>query len=206
MTITLTAAEQAVLVAVFEQIDISRIDKEKLQVGLSSPTKNAAGKRLTRVREKLNTWARAGVASSTTFTAAEQCVLVAIFGQVNFGKIDKAKLQTDLGLPSKNAAGKRVARLREKINNRGEAGAPSLHKTTSASSAKKSPQSTKNGKQGSTSSVNKNDAVLSDGDDKDRTGFLSTGKDKFGNFGWEDAVGDTKQNVGRMGSRSQGSQ
>ena len=143
MTLTLTAAEQAVLIAIFEQIDLSKIDKEKLQADLGSPTKNATSKRVTRLREKLNSWARAGVASATMFTAAEQSVLIGIFGQVDFGQVDKSKLQVDLGLPSKNAAGKRVSRLREKLSSRAESGSSSSHNATPASLGKKKPQSNK---------------------------------------------------------------
>jgi len=179
MTVTLTAAEQAVLTAVFEQIDLTRIDREKLRTELGSPTKNATSKRINRLREKLNAWAEAGIPSATTFTAAENSVLLAIFGQVDFAKVDKAKLQGDLGLPTKNAAGKRIARLREKFNSPAGAGTSNTRTATSASSAKKTPQSNMKDEQGSKSSTRGGKLGIGEADYEEPGGPLLKVKNKL---------------------------
>ena len=190
MTITLSAQEQAVLVAVFEQIDVGKISKDKLQADLGLPTKNAAGMRITRLRQKLNTWAGAHVASSTTFTAAEQTVLIAIFAQIDVGKVDKHKLQTDLGLPTKSAAGMRVTRLREKLNGSGGPGASSSRKATPAYSATKASRSNTKDKHRVKASTKRANNYMSDATEHSAA-FLVENPNEAGDSGWEGAVFET---------------
>jgi len=51
--VTFTAADQAVFFAIFQQVDVGKIDKERLRIDLGLPTKTAARMRITRLKQKL---------------------------------------------------------------------------------------------------------------------------------------------------------
>lgn len=64
--ITFSAADQAVMIGILKQIEVGKIDNEKLRVELGLPTKNAASVRVSRLKAKLARGAGAAEFSNMT--------------------------------------------------------------------------------------------------------------------------------------------
>lgn len=69
----------------------------------------------TSILQPTQTYTLSHIMSKLVFTEADHAVMVAIFRQIEVGKIDNERLRQELGLPTRNAAGMRVTRLKAKL-------------------------------------------------------------------------------------------